>query len=175
MQTKEELRKYYFNIRKELNKKPQELVLEKLKNNSEFIKAKCVFCYVSAEKEPDTWLLLEEILKMKKILAVPKCLDKKGNMTAVEIDNLAALKKGCFGIYEPESGREIKKEEIDLCIVPGLAFDKKGFRLGYGGGYYDRFLKNGKFYSIGLCFSETFAKCLPKDEFDIPVDEVVIV
>ena len=172
---KKELRKHFMEIRNGIKRSSREAVWESLKENPRFKKAKKIFCYVSAGSEPDTWLLMEEILKSGKTLAVPKCLDKKGNMEAVEIKSFSELKPGYFGIMEPEDGRMIEKPEIDLCIVPGLSFDRESYRLGYGGGYYDRFLFGSEIYSVGICFKELYKEKLPRETNDISVNEVVVV
>ena len=175
MGKKKELRKNFLKIRNEIKRDSAETVMSKLKENKHFKCAKTVFCYVSAGSEPDTWLILEEILKSGKFLAVPKCLDKIGKMVAIKIESLSDLKEGSFGIKEPVCGKRCEKSEIDLCIVPGLAFDKEGFRLGYGGGYYDRFLQGKDIYSIGICFTELVLERLPREENDIAVNEVIYI
>lgn len=172
---KKELRKKYLDLRNKIEGKSQKILIDLLKENEVFENAKTIFCYVSAGSEPKTDLLLDYILKTGKTLAVPKCLDKKGNMAAIEIKSLDDIREGFFGIREPKEGRVVEKEEIDLCIVPGLSFDKDGFRLGYGGGYYDRFLENTNMYTIGICFEELFADKLPREENDIAVSEVIII
>lgn len=172
---KKNLRKQFLDIRNKIERNSAEAVFLAVKNNEFYRSAKKVFCYVSAGSEPDTFLLMEEILRAGKKLFVPKCLDKKGNMAAVEIKSLADLEVGTFGILEPEKKSGVDKKELDLCIVPGLSFDKEGFRLGYGGGYYDRFLENEEIYSIGLCFKECKAEKLPREEKDISVNEVVYI
>jgi len=175
MLSKKELRKEFLKRRNEINRESAEVVVAKLNENEHFKEAKTIFCYVSAGSEPDTSLVLEEILKSGKVLAVPKCLDKNGNMAAIKIKSLSELIVGSFGIKEPVCGEVCKKSEIDLCVVPGLSFDKDGFRLGYGGGYYDRFLKEKDVYSIGICFNELYSERLPREENDIAVDEVLYI
>lgn len=169
------LRKHFLNIRNGIKRNSAGEVKNTLKNNIYYNEAKKIFCYVSAGSEPETNLLLEEILKSGKTLAVPRCLDKKGNMAAIEIRSLDVLEEGCFGIKEPKEGRVMERKDFDLCIVPGLAFDGEGRRLGYGGGYYDRFLEGGSVYSIGLCFKECKAEKLPAEENDVPVNEVIFI
>lgn len=172
---KKELRKKYLDLRNKIEKKSEKILIDLLKEKEVFKNAKTIFCYVSAGGEPETDLLLDYILKSGKTLAVPKCLDKKGNMEAVEIKSLDDISEGFFGIREPKEGRFLDKEEIDLCIVPGLSFDREGFRLGYGGGYYDRFLENTNIYTIGVCFKELAVEKLPREENDISVNEVLII
>lgn len=175
MLIKKELRKHFIGIRNKISRNSAVLVFEALEENPRFKTAKNVFCYVSAGSEPDTNLILQQILKRNKRLLVPKCLDKKGNMVAVEIKSLNELTIGSFGIKEPTKGQIVETTEIDLCIVPGLSFDKEGYRLGYGGGYYDRFLHDTNIYSIGICFKECKSETLPREENDIAVNEVIYI
>lgn len=172
---KKELRKKFINARNNIIKETKFSVAEKVCSLSEYKNAECVFCYVSKKGEADTTLLLERILLDKKRLLVPRCTDKCGNMEAVEIKALSWLKEGYYGIKEPEKGEVTEKSEIDLCIVPGIAFDEDGYRIGYGGGYYDRFLKDIKAYTVGICFKELKAESIPKEENDISVNNVIFV
>ncbi len=80
---------------------------------------------------------------------------------------------GSFGIKEPMPREKLMKTENTLCIVPGVAFSEKGARLGRGGGYYDRFLKDYKGVKVGICYSEFFLPKIPTESFDISVDAVI--
>ncbi len=172
---KKELRKKYLDIRNSLARKSGDAVLAGAAAFEKYNRAKTVFCYVSAGSEADTKKLLSDILGCGKTLAVPRCIDKNGNMEAVKIKSLSELKKGAFGISEPTGGEVIDKKDIDLAFVPGIAFDKSGFRLGYGGGFYDRYLENSGIYSIGVCFEELFVSKLPTDENDQKVNALIII
>lgn len=164
-------------FRKEILKTRKSLPFKKadyafFKNNPHFNNANVIFCYVSFENEISTLDLIEETLLTKRVV-VPYCIDKDGNMICVEIKSMAELKEGSYGILEPCSPIEFDKTKIDLCIVPGLAFDSDGGRIGFGKGYYDRFLSGIEAYKIGICHKELFFENIPKDDFDILMDEVV--
>lgn len=148
-------------------------IFEKLKSDELFQNAKCIFCYVSYGSEPDTEKILEEILSLGKTLCVPKCIDNSGEMIATEIKSLEELVSGMYGIKEASVPCPFDKEKIDLAIVPGLSFDKMGYRLGYGKGYYDRFLKNTNIKTIGICYRELLSDSLPKEENDVKIDKVI--
>ncbi len=150
-----------------------ELSITDLKAHPEFIRAEVVFCYVSAHGEVGTRKLVEELLGEKEVV-VPYCVDKKGNMICVKINSSGDLKEGSFGIPEPENPIEFPKEKIDFAIVPGIAFDKEGYRLGYGKGYYDKFLADIKAYKLGVCQKEFFKDLLPHDEYDVKMDRVLL-
>ena len=166
------LRKELLSLRNTLPEK--ELSLSHLEEFTEFKKASMVFCYVSAGSEVKTLSLIAQMLKTKRV-AVPYCTDKEGNMIAVEIKSLDELKEGLFGISEPINPIEFSKKEIDFVIVPGIAFDKDGYRLGYGKGYYDRFLSDINPYKLGVCKKELYIEKLPHDEFDIKMNKVLVI
>ena len=166
------LRKALLSFRKAV--KCERLCLTELLKYQEFSRAKTVFCYVSAHGEVETHLLLEELLKEKRVV-VPYCTDSSGNMICVEIHSLSDLKEGRFGILEPEKAEPFPKEKIDFAIVPGIAFDKNGYRLGYGKGYYDRFLADISPFKIGVCQKEFLKETLPHDDFDVKMDDVLVV
>ena len=166
-------------FRKELLKRRKELTAPELKISdlnafTEFKTAKVIFCYVSAHGEVGTHTLIEELLKEKEVV-VPLCTDKCGNMIAVKINSPNDLTEGSFGILEPKTPVEFPKEKIDFAIVPGIAFDKEGFRLGYGKGYYDRFLSNIAPYKLGVCRKEFYVDTLVHNEYDIQMDKVMVI
>ena len=149
------------------------LSTEVLSSFKEFAKAEVVFCYVSAGSEVDTHSFIKEIITDKRVV-VPRCIDKCGNMIAVEIKSFEELKEGFFGILEPIGETDFPKEEIDFAIVPAIAFDEDGYRLGYGKGYYDRFLSDISPFKLGVCKKELFVKSLPHDEYDVKMDKVIV-
>ncbi len=163
------LRKELLSLRKTLPS--VQLTVDKLNLYREYRDAKAVFCYVSAHGEVDTIELLSDIAK-EKILTVPYCIDNNGNMICVKINGLSDLCEGRFGILEPKFHEPFPKEEIDFAIVPGIAFSCDGYRLGYGKGYYDRFLSNICPFKLGICKKELFFKELPHNELDIKMDYV---
>ncbi len=173
LSSKSELRRELLKRRKEINSPLAErTIFKQIIKEDAFISSRVIFCYVSYGSEVGTRDLIREILKLGKTLVVPKCIDDKGNMTGVEIKSEDDLKCGMYGISEPE-GEEFEKGKIDLAIVPGVAFDKEGYRLGYGKGYYDRYLKGLKAKTIGICHKELLFDKLPRGEYDIPVDKVI--
>ncbi len=170
MNEKALFRKEILKIRKSL---PQRKAYFKaFESNTYFKKASVVFSYVSFDNEISTLDLIEQILLTKRVV-VPYCTDKNGDMICVEIKSLSDLKEGNYGILEPLNPIEFDKNKIDFCIVPGLAFDSFGGRIGFGKGYYDRFLGGVNAYKIGICHKELFFGNIPKDDYDILMDEVI--
>lgn len=168
---KSALRKSLLSLR---NSSPERsLLISHLEYFDTFNKAETVFCYVSAGSEVETHNFIKEILPVKKVV-VPYCTDKCGNMIAVEIKSFDELKKGLFGIPEPVNPKEFPKKEIDFAIVPAISFDKYGYRLGYGKGYYDRFLSDINPFKLGICKEALLVESLPHDEYDVKMDKVIV-
>ena len=181
---KTELRKLIKEKRKTFSKKELDNLSLKIADNllslKEMTFVKNVLIYVSTKGEVDTLGLIEEFFKLGKIVYVPKVIDiKTGLMRFYKISSLEDLEPGCMNILEPKKSLEILDESlIDdsfVIVMPGLAFDKKGHRLGYGGGFYDRF--NARVYSgllkLALSFDFQLIDELIANEFDIDVDKVI--
>ena len=135
--------------------------------------AKAIFCYVSVGREPDTREILGAALRAGKRVAAPRCLEK-GKMLPHWIHSPDALVPARFGLWEPaEDAPEALPEEIDLAIVPCVAADRRGFRLGHGGGYYDRYLGKLHCPRICLCRGRALLECVPAEEFDLRMDVIL--
>ena len=129
--------------------------------------AEQVFCFVPLKDEPDTLPLLRLALAQGKRLVVPRVLGG-GAMELVALDRLDALRPRAYGILEPEGGVVLAAlEETALALVPCLAADRHGNRLGRGGGYYDRFLAQYKGARLLLCPTATVLNGLPCDAWDV--------
>lgn len=148
-------------------------IFEKLLKNSRVKNAKVVMTYVSMGSEADTIRLIEGLLAEGKRVAVPVVAGKE--LEVSYITSLNELAPGRFGIFEPKEQffKRCSPMDIDVVIVPGIAFDKKGHRIGYGAGYYDRFLPRTRAFKIGICHDE----CIVDDTFaqphDIAVDYII--
>lgn len=136
--------------------------------------AKSVFVYVGIGCEVRTDTLIEKLISDGKRVCVPLCREN-GVMDAVYIPSLDFLKPGRYGIPEPqECGEKAQPEELDIIIVPGVAFGIDGTRLGRGAGYYDRFLcraENAK--KIALCREAALSETVPTETHDEKVDIIV--
>lgn len=152
-------------------------ILKTLSEKAYFKDAKHIACYFSVAGEVLTNGLIRKAISLKKKVYLPRVDNKKKIIDLYQVCNLAKdLKKGAFGIKEPIIGRCLKKDPagIDLIIVPGVAFDFCGGRLGRGGGYYDKLLKRTKnAKKIGIAFKEQIVKKIPMSSKDSKVDEII--
>lgn len=133
--------------------------------------------YMARGSEVRTQIIIEAAFKHMKTVAIPMVIDS-ATLRFSEINeySIKTLKKGKFGIPEPTASESDMSNSMDLLIVPGIAFDLQGYRLGYGMGYYDNFLsKKGKLRAIGLAFDLqiTRARALPRCHYDMKVDNIV--
>lgn len=137
----------------------------------EYKNAKCVCVYMSAFGEVDTSYIIEDCKDSGKQIVVP--------ITDVETNTLSLaylegeLTAGAYGIYEPETKRKAEFDEPDFIVVPGICFDTSGSRIGFGKGYYDRFLSEAEGFKAGICYSFQIIEKIPREEHDISMDAVV--
>ena len=130
--------------------------------------------YSATRGEPDLSMLANVALECGKKVAFPISQTDTCTLDFRTVNSLDELKEGTYKILEPtDNTPHAEISEKTLCIVPALAVDKNGFRLGYGKGYYDRFLRNFTGYSICAISSEHFISDLPKDNNDVPVDAII--
>jgi 5-formyltetrahydrofolate cyclo-ligase len=175
---KQSARKFFLERRSTLDAEQITLystrLSELLCSREEFKNADLVLFYYPTRREPELFLAMEKALKLKKSIAFPISLTDSLTLDFRTVSSLDELESGAYGIKEPrKDSPEAILSERTLCVVPALAFDKQGFRLGYGKGYYDRFLKNFKGTSIGLCFDGFLTELLPTDPNDIAVDIII--
>jgi len=142
----------------------------------EFAAAGLIHTYVSSkEKEVDTHGLIRISLEQGKRVAVP-VVEGKGQLRHAEIEGLEGLVRDAWGLLEPPADHAVwveEVEEIDLVVVPGLAFDRQGGRLGFGGGYYDRFLGSTSAFRVGLVYDCLLLDEVPMEAHDARIDVVI--
>jgi 5-formyltetrahydrofolate cyclo-ligase len=146
------------------SKSIQEFVI----NSKEFQQAKVVGAYFAFGSEVTTELIIEQAKTLVKKIALPRVEEDK--ITFYELSSIKSLIRGRFGIMEPPPSVPIS--EIDILVVPGIAFDKTGNRLGYGKGYYDRLMSGKQTFSIGLAYSFQLLENLPYDRYDKRLDAI---
>jgi 5-formyltetrahydrofolate cyclo-ligase len=173
-------------LRKEISAKIKATAPEKRKMDSEklcanlrqqsfFQTAASILFFAPLPEEPDLWPLLNEVLATKKLVALP-CFDSENEAYVPRrVDDIhVEIVSGKFGIREPApTCIAIPLRDLDLVLVPGVAFDTRGHRLGRGKGFYDRLLQNFTGKKIGIAFDEQIVEAVPKEENDVQVDLIV--
>ena len=135
-------------------------------------KAKTIYGYLPYNQEVRTVPMLEQALKDGKRVAVPKCYGD--TMKFIFMEDLSKVEKGYAGIPEPIADGPVADDETALVLMPGLAFDPEGHRIGYGGGFYDKFLaEEPEQPTLALCYAFQMLPRLETEEHDIPVDFVL--
>lgn len=164
------------NIKDEEKIEWDQLIFASLVKSDFFIKAKKIFIYVSYKNEVDTKKIIQYSLKNKKEIYVPKTYLNEKNMKAIKINSLDELIVDNYGILEP---KYVDKNNIgdnfDLIIMPGVAFDRCGNRIGYGGGYYDKYISklNYNVLKIALAYHFQITDSIKAECHDINVDYII--
>ena len=134
--------------------------------------AKTIYGYLPYNQEVRTVAMLEQAMKDGKRVAVPKCYGDE--MKFIWMEDLSRVEKGYANIPEPIADGPVADDETALVLMPGLAFDPQGHRIGYGGGFYDKFLASEPNHpTLALCYDFQMLDHLETEEFDIPVDHVI--
>lgn len=137
-------------------------------------KADVWLLFYPIKNEPDLLAFAEYLLSVGKQVAFPISLTDTCQLDFRLVDSLSQMKAGAYGIPEPpECCRKVENFDGAMCVVPALSYDSRGFRIGYGKGYYDRFLSRHKPTTVGICYSSLMTDRLPADPTDIPVDMII--
>jgi len=132
-----------------------------------------IMLFYSVKREPDTVRIAEDALASGKTVAFPYCY-RDGIMDARVVTSLDEMEEAMLGIpAPPDTAKVIAPEELDLILVPALAYDTEGYRIGYGGGYYDRFLPKTDAFTIGLAREQLLMKHAPREPHDIAVNCII--
>ena len=143
-----------------------------LAQNELYQKAKTFYGYLPYNQEVRTVPMLEQALRDGKRVAVPKCYGD--TMKFIYMDDLSQVAPGYAGIPEPTADAPIADDPTALVLMPGMAFDPQGHRIGYGGGFYDKFLAAEPNHpTLALCYDFQMLPHLDTEAFDIPVDTVL--
>ena len=150
-------------------------IFEKFISLSEFKSAELVLCYAAADYEVDCDRIADYALKSNKAVAFPLCKPNSGELDYYKVSALSQLETGYYNIRAPKPDMAEKVTRFDnaIVVVPAICYDENGYRLGYGGGYYDRFLKNNSLFSVGLCYNTLMQKSLPIEKHDKGVNIIV--
>ncbi len=174
---KKEIREKYLAIRKNIINREEKTkeILDRLLNDSTYQKANTIALFKSFNFEVDTNSIIDISLSNNKVVALPRI--EQDEIVFYKINSKSILVKNKYKIEEPISKKDnyIEKENIDLVIVPGLCFDRSGNRLGYGKGFYDRFLSGTSIRTIAICFDEQLLDegLLPASNSDVKIEEII--
>ena len=174
---KQELRTKYLTIRKDIvdKKKKSLLIMKKVIATSLYEQAQTIALYKNLSNEVDTNDLIKKCLEDGKVVALPRVTGD--DLIFFRIDQEESYIKSSFGVLEPEeeSSKIVLKENIDLIIVPGVCFDLEHNRLGFGKGFYDRYLEGIEIPSIAICFDEQILKddLVPTNDNDMKVKLII--
>ncbi len=149
-----------------------EILAEKFARSDAYRAAKTIYGYLPYNQEVRTVPMLRRALEEGRRVAVPKVYGD--DMKFIYLDDLSQVAKGYAGIPEPVADGPVAQDETALVLMPGLAFDRAGHRIGYGGGFYDKFLAREPHHpTVALCYDFQVMDRLETEEFDIPVDLVI--
>lgn len=170
-------------LRREIREQKRAMTEEEIVSRSEklgqlfaqseaYRNAKTIYGYLPYNQEVRTVPMLERALRDGKRVAVPKIYGD--TMKFLYLDDLTKVEKNEMGIPEPVADTPVADDRTALVLMPGLAFTKQGDRMGYGGGFYDRFLAEEPDHpTLALCYDFQMVESLPTEEFDVPVDTVL--
>ena len=160
------------SLSRELIETASEMIQTKVMNMDEFMNAKTVAAYYPVGSEVSTLKILSSVLRMKKHLALPLVEDATTIVFAEVKDLEKDLETGRYKIMEPKK-HCLHASKIDLVLVPGIAWDEHGHRLGYGKGYYDRYLANLQTTTVGLAYDFQILEKIPREKNDFSVNLIV--
>ncbi|MEJ7622030.1 MAG: 5-formyltetrahydrofolate cyclo-ligase [Aquificaceae bacterium] len=173
--TKDDIRRLIIQKREALTEEEREKLSEGIIKNLLSLKplwdAKNLLMFCPHRGEPNITPLFSWTLQRGKALLLPKVEGK--NLRLIRLEDTTSLSPGAFCILEPSKGKEVRPEEVELSLIPGIAFDKAGYRIGYGKGYYDRLFERLGGLKVGVCYEFQVLEEVPRDDWDMPVDLVV--
>ncbi len=174
---KQELRKFYLKKRKDLNAEEHESLSIKIKNQfisflSENVRTVHIYIPILSRAEINTWPIIHELWKKNIQVAVPVMDWGDYMLRSCQLAPDSQLKENTWGVPEPVIGVLIENELIDAIVTPLLAFDQQGFRIGYGKGFYDKYLNSiqHKPVKIGLSYFPPVEEISAPDPWDVPLD-----
>ena len=148
------------------------ILTEKFLATDFYRNARTVYGYLPYNQEVRTVPLLEQAIRDGKQVAVPKVYGEE--MKFILMDDLTEVEKGYAGIPEPVADGPVAEDKTALVLMPGLAFDPQGHRIGYGGGFYDKFLAAEPDHpTVAMCYDFQLVEDIPTEDYDIPVDCVL--
>ncbi|WZL72156.1 5-formyltetrahydrofolate cyclo-ligase [Clostridiaceae bacterium 35-E11] len=179
---KKDIRQQILHVRKQLTPQAQteksKMIFNQLKEFKLYKTAENIMVYIDFRNEVKTDSIIADLISSNKKVIIPICVPKTKDLILSQLlDPSKELEKSTFGVLEPKKEyiRKVDPASIDLVIVPGVAFDRQGYRIGYGAGYYDRFFEKlpKPVPSIAIAFDLQMIPKVPADDFDYPVDYII--
>lgn len=175
--TKDEIRAVIKEKRRALSdveiKTKSGLIIDNLLSLPRFSEATTVMTYLSAFKEPDTSGIIDYLYKSGRKIVVPISNTDDYTITPSYLTSPDKLVRGAYGISEPAECLIADINDIDIALIPGIAFDAHGMRVGFGKGYYDRFLEQFKGLKIGICYDFQMTNLVPASKHDVKMDIII--
>jgi 5-formyltetrahydrofolate cyclo-ligase len=170
-----QLKEILSNLSKPLYEDLSERISNKLFEDEDWKQANVIGITISKFPEVDTYRIIQTAWEQGKIIAAPKCYPKEKRMAFRIISDFSQLESVFYGLLEPveEKTKPLNHENIDLIIVPGLGYTREGYRIGFGGGYYDRYLKDYSGKTISLAFRSQIIPSFGTEHHDVPVAKVI--
>ena len=178
MLDKKETRRHYSEKRNGLSpdkrKMLDDILFDKTVNSEEFKGAEIILAYYPIKNEPDVLSIARYALLCGKRVGFPVSNTDTYELTFKLVDDISQLNSGAYSIPEPKDSCKTYNNEVNtLCIVPALAFDRRGYRIGYGKGFYDRFLSKFRGTSVGLCYDDFLCEALPVENTDQKIKMII--
>ena len=174
-QQRQQIRQSIMNMSLKDYEEKSQTICNTLLQEPSIKEGKTIALTISIFPEVDTRGIISELWAMGKHVVVPKCDHRTKQMIFYNLTNFDELVPAPMGLFEPNSiiTSSIMYKQIDVCIVPGIVFDQRGYRIGYGGGYYDRFLSHFNGKKISIAFDEQLVNEVPNEFHDIPIDLLI--
>lgn len=153
----------------------EQKLIERLIHTTIWKNAHTIGVTISRGVEWDTSTIIETAWKQNKTIYAPKCFPSERKLVFYKLQSFEALEVVYYNLQEPKpiDANKIKKNNLDMVIVPGLIYDTSGFRIGFGGGYYDRFLADYERHTVALTSSQLLVEQIPKETHDIAVKQII--
>lgn len=174
---KSEIRSHYKTKRMQMTKKEVAekslLASENFLSSEMYKNCKVLMLYMPLGNETDTTKIINRAYADSKKVVFPVTEKESGVITPYYADEVSGFKKGAFNVNEPQNGTKVELCDIDVILVPGIAFDRKGARIGFGKGCYDRLLQNTDAVKVGFCYDFQVCDSIPADDHDVMMDFLV--
>ena len=174
---KKEIREQYIKKRLELTNRDislkSKLIFQRIEGIDDLWQKTCFGAYLAVKNEVNTKILIDKLVSQKKEVYLPRFVERDKEYKFAKFSGWLELEEGYYGILQPKTEKCADIKKMEVIFMPGVAFDKRGVRLGWGTGTYDALLRGSKALKVGLCYDFQIADSLPYEEQDVKVEMVV--